>query len=333
MPRLFLKAPLIIFVAVLIMNDPLISICIPAYKKPHYVVRCLESILKQDYKNVEVIISDDSPDEEILSAISMFKAKLPIKYVSNSPALKSPKNWNAALDLAKGDFYLLLHQDDWFHSKYALSKFVNAFKDTTVDFVFCRNTAVDEEGKQKILQSMPALLSKLLQRPNRLVLSQVIGPPSNAMFRKKVIIRYDENFIWLVDVDYYSRLLKAGHNYEYLDEHLVSIGIHADQTTEFCRANPDIIFRENIQFAVKIGAPAFNDILIYDYYWRLLRNHQIRAAHDFERNGVALQSVPQVIWQMFSVQKKIAHRLLQLGAGSKLFMAISYLGWQLNNKQ
>ncbi len=180
---------------------------------------------------------------------------------------------------------------------------------------------------------MPALLSKLTERPNRLVLSQVIGPPSNAMFRKKIRIRYDENFIWLVDVDYYSRVLKAGHTYKYVSEHLVSIGIHADQTTEFCRANPDIIFKENIQFAVKMGAPAFNDILIYDYYWRLLRNHHIRTPADFERNGLPLQSVPKVINQIFSMQKKISPRLLQVGAGSKLFMAISYLGRQLNKKQ
>src|SRR3954463_15956410 len=77
-PFLGLKTPLTIFVAVFIMSEPLISICIPAYKKPQYVVRCLESILKQDYTSVEVIISDDSPDEDIKQVIQPFRDRLRI---------------------------------------------------------------------------------------------------------------------------------------------------------------------------------------------------------------------------------------------------------------
>ena len=62
------------------MNEPLISICIPAYNKPRYVARVLDSILKQDYKNVEIIISDDSPGEDTKQAIERYRNKLVIKY-------------------------------------------------------------------------------------------------------------------------------------------------------------------------------------------------------------------------------------------------------------
>ncbi len=63
-----LKILLTIFAAVFMMNEPLISICVPAYKQPGYVARVLESVLQQDYKNVEIIISDDSPDEDTKQA-------------------------------------------------------------------------------------------------------------------------------------------------------------------------------------------------------------------------------------------------------------------------
>jgi glycosyltransferase involved in cell wall biosynthesis len=75
------------------MTESLISICIPAYKKPEYVVRAIQSILKQSYKKVEIIISDDSPNEDIKIAIQPYIFDIDIKYYHNQPALKSPMNW------------------------------------------------------------------------------------------------------------------------------------------------------------------------------------------------------------------------------------------------
>ena len=77
------------------MAQPLISICIPAYKKADYVVRCIRSVLNQTYKQVEIIVSDDSPGEDIKVALEPFTGSVPIFYYHNQPPLQSPKNWNA----------------------------------------------------------------------------------------------------------------------------------------------------------------------------------------------------------------------------------------------
>jgi glycosyltransferase involved in cell wall biosynthesis len=311
------------------MAQPLISICIPAYKKPHYVVRVLQSVLKQTYQHVEIIISDDSPGEDIKEAIEPYTNALSIQYFHNQPALGSPKNWNAALDKGKGELLVLMHQDDWYEVPNALEQYVLAFnKNPHVDFVFCRNTAVDEEGRVTVLQARPELLPQLSKKPNRLVLAQVIGPPSNTVLKRSVATRYDEKMIWLVDVDYYSRLLKEGYQYHYLPEHLVSIGLHEDQTTVFCRNHADIIFKENIWFASKIGEAAFKDILIYDYYWRLLRNYKIRSLQDIIVNGVNENEVPAIIKHMLKHQLKSNLASLQNGWYSKGKMAISYYSWR-----
>ena len=79
------------------MSAPLISICIPAYKKPEFVIRAIQSIQKQSYKQVEIIISDDSPNEDIKITIQSYISELNIKYYHNQPALKSPKNWNNSI--------------------------------------------------------------------------------------------------------------------------------------------------------------------------------------------------------------------------------------------
>ena len=308
------------------MSEPKISICIPVYQKPEYVIRAIQSIAKQDHKNVEIILSDDSPSSDLKLAIQPYISELDIKYYHNQPALKSPINWNNALDKATGDFYMLLHQDDWLESDKALSIFLKAFSDNpSVGFVFCKNTAIQPDGQIITLQAIPSLLMDMSKRPHHILRANVIGPPSNTMLRKEISIRYDESYIWLVDVDYYIQLLTKGYQYHYLDQHLVSIGLHEDQTTVFCRNNEDVIVKENIWFAHKLGNAAFNDVLIYDYYWRLLRNYSIRFIADLNAMGVENPKILWVIIKMLNVQMKFPLALLKIGPISKLLMFSCYL--------
>jgi glycosyltransferase involved in cell wall biosynthesis len=308
------------------MSEPKISICIPVYNKPEYVLRAIQSIAKQDHKNVEIILSDDSPSSALKLAIQPYISELDIKYYHNQPALKSPMNWNNALDKATGDFYMLLHQDDWLESEKALSTFLKAFSDNpSVGFVFCKNTAIQPDGQVITLQAIRSLLKDMSKRPHHILRANVIGPPSNTMLRKEIAVRYDESYIWLVDVDYYVQLLTKGNQYHYLDQHLVSIGLHEDQTTVFCRNNEDVIVKENIWFAHKLGNTAFNDVLIYDYYWRLLRNYKIRSIADLNAMGVEDAKILWVIRKMLMVQKKWPLSFLKMGPISKLLMFSCYL--------
>ncbi len=308
------------------MTDRLISICIPAYKKPEYVVRAIQSILKQSYKKVEIIISDDSPNEDIKIAIQPYISEVDIKYYHNQPALKSPMNWNNALDKASGDYVMLLHQDDWLHDSKALDIYVASFEShPEAGFVFCKNTAIQPDGVQLNLQAIKSLLGKLDQKPHHILRANVIGPPSNVMLKRSIPVRYDENYIWLVDVDYYVQLLEAGNAYVYLDQHLVSIGLHEDQTTVFCRNNEDVIVKENIQFAKKLGNAAFSDLLIYDYYWRLLRNYHIRSIDTLLAYGVLENQILPVIQHQLNWEKQCPIWLLKFGPFSKLLMSLNYL--------
>ena len=308
------------------MSAPLISICIPAYKQPEFVVRAIQSVQKQSYKNVEIIISDDSPNEDIKIAIQSYISELNIKYYHNQPALKSPSNWNNAIHLSTGDYYMLLHQDDWLNSTECLSTYIAAFEaNPKAQFVFCKNTAIQPDGTKLTLQYLTGLLKNMNKRPNHLLRANVIGPPSNTMLKKGVGVDYDEDYIWLVDVDYYVSLLNKGYDYVYLDQHLVSIGLHEEQTTVFCRNNEDVIVKENIWFAEKMGNHAFSDLLIYDYYWRLLRNYKIRSIQDIIDDGVGEHRILPVISKMLFLQTKFPLGMLKFGPFSKTLMFFSYL--------
>ena len=60
---------------------PFISVCIPAYRNPHYLSRLLESIFIQTFKDFEVIVTDDSPDDLLQPIIDKYNQKLDILYI------------------------------------------------------------------------------------------------------------------------------------------------------------------------------------------------------------------------------------------------------------
>lgn len=309
---------------------PLVSICVPTYRQPAFVSRLLDSIIAQQYKHIEVILSDDSLDDSIAKVAETYTLKLPIRYYPHNPALKSPRNWNFALDRAAGDYVMLVHQDDWFHDEYAIQKYLKAFEDNpNADFVFCKNTAITPEGKAIVLQTFPWLIKTIQRDPYHLVRSDVIGPPSNVMLKKSVTVRYDEELVWLVDVDYYVRLIEAGYRYVYLDQHLVSIGLHEDQMTNFCRDNTDIILKENIFFAFKNNQKVFGNWRLYDYFWRLIRNYHIRDRNQLIVAGVPEERIVLAIQKMISAQRNWPSALLQIGAFSKILMSTNFIANKL----
>jgi len=102
---------------------PYISICIPAFQGEDYLKRLLDSINIQTFKNYEVIISDDSPDDSVERLSENYSNSFRLIYQKNKEPLGSPANWNKSISLANGKWIKIMHDDDWFYDKYALEEF------------------------------------------------------------------------------------------------------------------------------------------------------------------------------------------------------------------
>jgi len=90
---------------------PFFSICMPAYNGEKIITEALRSILLQDYKNFELIISDDCSTDgtgEVIKKISDER----IKYYRNQKNLGYPKNIQACYERAGGKILFLMAQDD-----------------------------------------------------------------------------------------------------------------------------------------------------------------------------------------------------------------------------
>ena len=92
--------------------DLLISIIIPAYNIENYIVRCLDSLLNQTYKNLEVIVVDDGSSDNTGKIIDDYASKYEnIKVIHKKNAGVSAAR-NSGIDVANGDYIGFVDGDD-----------------------------------------------------------------------------------------------------------------------------------------------------------------------------------------------------------------------------
>lgn len=90
------------------------SIIIPAYKI-NYLKEAIESVVKQSFKDFELLIFDDCSPHDIKSLANEYIADKRVKYFrnkSNYGAARLVENWNNALSYCKGDFVICMGDDD-----------------------------------------------------------------------------------------------------------------------------------------------------------------------------------------------------------------------------
>lgn len=98
------------------MNKPLVSIIIPCYNASSYIKRCLESIVIQTYKNIEVLLIDDCGTDGTFNIVdnclSHYKGEIPFKVIRHEHNMGVSCARNTGIKESKGDYLFFLDSDD-----------------------------------------------------------------------------------------------------------------------------------------------------------------------------------------------------------------------------
>lgn len=127
--------------------DPLISIIIPVYKVEYYLRKCLESVLSQTYRNLEIIIVDDgSPDNcpRICDEYASIDPRIIVIHKENGGQSSAR---NAALDIAKGEYIAFVDSDDYIEPNYIKELYFRIIKDKS-DIAVCDYSIISTKGKK-----------------------------------------------------------------------------------------------------------------------------------------------------------------------------------------
>jgi glycosyltransferase involved in cell wall biosynthesis len=90
---------------------PLLSVCIPVYNGARYLEESLNSVLGQDFAAYELVVVDDRSTDDSVAVIARCKDQR-LRTYCNEQRLGLVGNWNRCLELSRGRYVTLFHQDD-----------------------------------------------------------------------------------------------------------------------------------------------------------------------------------------------------------------------------
>lgn len=118
---------------------PLVSVVIPAYNAEKTIIPCVNSVLHQTYRNLEIIVVDDGSIDATRVILEEYKKELCInnlQIISQRNAGPSAAR-NLGIELAKGEYIAFLDSDDqWYSTK--IEKQVNCLRVTNAGLVGCK---------------------------------------------------------------------------------------------------------------------------------------------------------------------------------------------------
>lgn len=132
--------------------EELISIIIPVYKVEKYLSRCIESVMAQTYRNIEILLIDDGSPDKCPEICDNYADKDPrIKVVHKKNGGLSDAR-NAGITLAEGKYISFLDSDDYVHPR-MYQELLHILKKEEADVSFCNlNRVYSEEYELNDIQ-------------------------------------------------------------------------------------------------------------------------------------------------------------------------------------
>jgi glycosyltransferase involved in cell wall biosynthesis len=124
---------------------PSVSVCIPVYNGENYLLESINSALGQNYPNFELLIVDNcSTDRTEVIVAELNDSRL--RYIRNEKNIGSIGNFNKCIELATGEYFLLLPHDDLLLPN-SIIKFVSGLEDPSVGFVYSSIRVVNADSE------------------------------------------------------------------------------------------------------------------------------------------------------------------------------------------
>ena len=134
------------------MDQPLISVIIPIYNMEQYLARCLDSVLNNTYRNLEVLCVDDGSKDTSLEILRRYEAADPRIVVISKENGGVSSARNAGLDRMTGEYVCFVDPDDFVHPQY-VELLYQALLESSTHISICGFQIVDNSFPAEMQES------------------------------------------------------------------------------------------------------------------------------------------------------------------------------------
>jgi glycosyltransferase involved in cell wall biosynthesis len=194
-----------------------VSVVIPTYNGAKTIVETINSVLAQTFDDVEVIVSDDGSDDGTLTIIGEL-ADDRVRILGDTSHVGPGPNWDRALAAASGEYVKILAQDDLIYPE-CLAVQVAALKmHPAAAFSSVRREIIGSEGSVLVTNRGLTRMTgevDLVTASRRTVRTGTnpFGEGAAVLARTvacRSVGRFDDSIPYVIDVDFWMRLLKEG---------------------------------------------------------------------------------------------------------------------------
>lgn len=195
-----------------------VSIITSCYNREATIQSAIESVLAQDYPNIEYIIVDGASKDNSMAIINRYTDR--ISTIISEPDRGMYEAINKGIRAATGDVIGLLHSDDFFYAADTISRMVAEFEKTQADFIYGNGLFVDAEDTSQIVRNwISGTYTKSKVRRGWLPLHPTVYIRSECFSKWGL---YDESFKIAADSDFLVRYLyETDLKVAYLNEYIV----------------------------------------------------------------------------------------------------------------
>lgn len=232
------------------MNEYKLSIIVPVYGVEKYIDKCLNSLVKQSLKEIEIIVVNDGTKDNSQKIIDKYVKKYPDKiksYIKENGGQGSARNYG--LKKATGEYIGYVDSDD-FVEKDMYKKLYNKAKENNYDIVVCGNYNVSEDYQNKNIDAF-------INNYNTDLENIFFGKMAvwNKIYKRDILIKNKLEFkekVWYEDLAFTLKAIMNSNTFAFIDEPLYDYLIREGSTMN----------NSNVKRNLEI-LEAFNDILSY----------------------------------------------------------------------
>lgn len=200
---------------------PKVSVVIPTHNRAHLLARALQSILRQTYRNIEILVVDDGSTDQTTHTVGSFNDSR-IVYIRSAQNKGAAAARNIGINAAEGEFVAFQDSDDeWLHDKLAKQMTLFAQLPPAVGVVYAGYHKVTGLNKEYVSARQAVRKRRRIHR--QLLEGNFIALPTVIVRRRCLasVDGFDESLPRLQDWDLFIRLAKE-YDFACIDEPLVT---------------------------------------------------------------------------------------------------------------
>ena len=160
----------------------LVSIIVPVYNVENYIDRCVESLVNQTYRNIEIILVNDGSLDDSLTLLEKWEMKDRRVVVVNKKNGGLSDARNAGMKVAKGDYYLFIDSDD-FVDIHMCEQMVSSLHEHESDIVVCDMKYLYDDGEEKFASGGDFVCENVIENPKLITIN---NSACNKLYKKEL---------------------------------------------------------------------------------------------------------------------------------------------------